>query len=387
MTRTANHLFAWPGVSTRPVRIWVLAPHIATNDENIDYYYDFSQSIDEYTRVFESLQLDWKWQPVTMNDFKDHIQLIENEKNNGSHFPLVLNLCDGDEINDTPGVSVIEELQKRQLIYTGADEAFYRITTSKIPMKEAFDAHCVDTPKWKLVDKNTDAVALFQEVGSPLIIKPAISGGSMGVGVKNVVEDKDALLRLMESMEEGYRGWNLLADGLIAEAFINGPEYTVLICGDHTQPDNIRVYDPVERVFHSSLPDKEKFLSFERLWEIYETESAMPGNDNFYEYRQIGKDIAEEIKQLTKAAFLATNGVGYARADIRGDKNNGKLYMLEINAQCGISEDENFTSIGAILRYGQVGFHQLVFDILQEAMQKHHSLVLAEQQRTLSSQS
>ena len=30
--------------------------------------------------------------------------------------------------------------------------------------------------------------------------------------------------------------------------------------------------------------------------------------------------------------------------------------MLEVNAQCGLSEDEDYTSIGAILRYSDNNF-------------------------------
>jgi D-alanine-D-alanine ligase len=288
-------------------------------------------------------------------------------------------------VNGSPGVSVIAALEKSELIYTGADDAFYRITTSKIPMKEAFDLHGVATASWQIMKESNNYDYLFDTIGSPLIVKPAVSGGSMGVGIKNVVEDDNQVRELIQSLQIGYRGWNLLADGLVAEAFINGPEYTSLVTGHYLDPDNIRVYEPVERVFHSSLPEKEQFLSFERLWEIYENESAMPDNENFYEYRQVNGGVAAEIKRLTKAAFIATRGVGYARADIRGDKNNGQLYMLEINAQCGISEDENFTSIGAILRFGQIGFHQLILEIIQEALNRHQHLLLAEQQRIFTS--
>lgn len=385
MTISVKHNLPWSVITDRPVKVWVLAPLVATNDEHIDYYYDFSQSIEEYTRVFETLQLDWKWQPVTINNFTEQIHLIEEEKNKGSFFPLVLNLCDGDEVNGSPGVSVIAALEKSGLIYTGADDAFYRITTSKIPMKEAFDLHGVATAAWQIMKESNNYDCLFATIGAPLIIKPAVSGGSMGVGIKNVVDNDKQVADLIESLQTGYRGWNLLADGLVAEAFINGPEYTSLVTGHYLDPDNIRVYEPVERVFHSSLPEKEQFLSFERLWEIYENESAMPDNENFYEYQQVNGGVAAEIKRLTKAAFIATRGVGYARADIRGDKNNGQLYMLEINAQCGISEDENFTSIGAILRFGQIGFHQLILEIIQEALNRHQHLLLAEQQRIFTS--
>jgi hypothetical protein len=39
------------------------------NDANIDYYYDFSQSIEEYTKTFAELDLPWHWQPVTVDDY------------------------------------------------------------------------------------------------------------------------------------------------------------------------------------------------------------------------------------------------------------------------------------------------------------------------------
>ena len=38
------------------------------------------------------------------------------------------------------------------------------------------------------------AIKLFQKLNSPIIVKPAVSGGSLGVGVKNVVETETELL-------------------------------------------------------------------------------------------------------------------------------------------------------------------------------------------------
>ncbi len=50
----------------KPYIIWVLAPHLESEDPNLKYYYDFTQSIAEYTRVFKELNAEWKWQPVTV---------------------------------------------------------------------------------------------------------------------------------------------------------------------------------------------------------------------------------------------------------------------------------------------------------------------------------
>jgi D-alanine-D-alanine ligase len=357
--------------SALPVKVWVLAPHIESQDDNIDYYYDFSQSIAEYTKVFNELKLNWHWQPVTMNNFRSIIDQIESEKDSNSFFPIVLNLCDGDEINGTPGISVVRLLEEKDLVYTGADEHFYAITTSKIPMKKAFDDKHVANAAWMIV--NADTIAddtLFKRLGYPVIVKPAVSGGSMGVGIRNVVENKAELENLLDSLNKGYHGWNLNGDGMIAEQFINGREFTTFIIGSADRPEQAIVYKPVERVFHPSLPDKEKFLSFDRLWEIYEEESAMPGEDNFYEYQLPEAALIEPIKQLSWDAFCATGGKGYTRVDLRLDNATGKLYVLEVNAQCGISEDENFTSIGAILRLSGNSFTAAVGHIIEDAIRR-----------------
>lgn len=353
------------------LKIWVLAPSLVTNDPNIDYYYDFSQSIEEYTRVFESLNIQWQWQPVTMEDYSAIITNILDEKQSETFFPIVLNLCDGDEINGTPGISVVQLLESSGLIYTGADEYFYQITTSKIPMKKAFDEAGVSTAAWRSMLRPEDATqSVFTSLGSPLIVKPAVSGGSMGVGIRNVVSTEAELKEQVLQMFKGYRGWNLAADGMIAEQFIQGPEFTTMIVGSWYDPHHCMVYDAVERVFHSSLPEKEKFLSFDRLWEIYEEETPMPSDEHFYEYRKAADSLQESIRSMSLAAFLAVKGTGYTRVDIRQDANTGKLFVLEVNAQCGLSEDEDYTSIGAILKVNNESFTTLIQTILSEAVQR-----------------
>ncbi len=357
------------GIPTRKLKVWVLAPSIQSADDNIDYYYDFSQSIDEYKKVFEALKINWLWQPVSMMTYRQVIENINIEKEKGKLIPVVLNLCDGDEINGTPGISVVKLLEEKDIIFTGADEYFYNITTSKIPMKIAFDEAGVANAAWEsITDDTCNAEDVFEKLGVPVIIKPAVSGGSMGVGIKNVIENKTDLDRLLKEMFAGYRGWNLTSDGIVAEKFINGPEYTTLISGSWNDPEHAVIYTPVERVFHASLPDNEKFLSFDRLWEIYEEEPAMPGEENFYEYQLPHADLIESIKKLSWEAYCATKGKGYTRVDLRMDAATGKLYVLEVNAQCGISEDENYTSIGAILRFAGKSFSELVMEILNDAV-------------------
>jgi D-alanine-D-alanine ligase len=350
--------------------VWVLAPQLETEDPNLAYYYDFSQSIQEYTRVFSELNLEWKWQPVTLSSFNKIIEDLAQSPQNKT--PLVLNLCDGDEINGAPGVSVIDALEAAGLTYTGADRHFYTITTSKIPMKKVFDKAEVANAPWLVITGKPGSIkGICERVGTPLIIKPAVSGGSMGVSVRNVVNNEEELKQRVNELTSGYRGWNLQADGIFVEQFIAGPEYTTFITGSYDDPENCRVYTPVERKFHASLPEQERFLSFDRLWEIYEDETPMPANENFYEYAAAPLALQEEIKQLSLEAYRALKGKGYTRVDIRQDANSGKLYVLEANAQCGLSEDEDYTSIGAILKASEVTFTEVVVEILNDAIYRN----------------
>ncbi|MDE3247813.1 MAG: hypothetical protein KGO82_04080 [Bacteroidota bacterium] len=346
-------------------KVWVLAPYLQTGDANVDYYYDFSQSIQEYTKTFRELNMEWVWQPVTMQNYRDVIDMIEMDE----QASLILNLCDGDEINGTPGISVLRYLHQKKMIYTGASERFYDVTTSKIIMKRAFDEAGIATPAWREIPENDPRLdRIFDDLGKPIIVKPAVSGGSMGVGIKSVVSDIPSLQQQLKVLFDGYRGWSLTAGGVIAEEYINGPEFTTFIVGDADKRNKAIIYPPVERVFHPALPDNERFLSFDRLWETYDEETPLPNNEPFYTYHRPQEELVKSITQLSWDAYVAVAGKGYGRIDLRMDKNSGRLVVLEVNAQCGISEDEDYTSIGAILRLSNTGFSQMVAAILENAI-------------------
>jgi D-alanine-D-alanine ligase len=57
------------------------------------------------------------------------------------------------------------------------------------------------------------------------------------------------------------------------------------------------------------------------------------------------------------------------------DSTTQKLYVLEVNAQCGLSEDENYTSIGAILRVSGKSFTQLIVEIMNDAFARKDVLI------------
>jgi D-alanine-D-alanine ligase len=277
-------------------------------------------------------------------------------------------------VNGTPGISVVRYLEFKGLIYTGARENYYHLTTSKITMKQAFDEAGIPNSPWiAITSADQDLTGTCEKLGSPVIIKPAVSGGSMGLGVKNVVNTDEELREVVKELYNGYHGWDFTFGGLVVEKFIAGPEFTTFIVGNYDRPSERVIYQPVERVFNQKLPEHEKFLSFDRLWETYEAEKPVGENEegayeDFYNYFLPPAAFDEAVRKLSWDAFCAVEGTGYTRADIRLDNQTGKLYVLEVNAQCGLSEDENYTSIGAIIRLGKHSFSEMLRAIMENAL-------------------
>jgi D-alanine-D-alanine ligase len=320
---------------------------------------------------FESLSIDWIWQPVTFDNLEEVVRNIStlNKQRN----VVVLNYCDGDEINGYPGISVVKLLESNKIVFTGADSNFYDITTSKIVMKQAFVAAGVSTaPYAVLSDFDRDIPGLCDRLGTPLIVKPAISAASYGISLKSVVHNDEQLRVQVERLLEGQHGWQFGTDGIFVEKFINGQEFTVLIIGTPDYPETIKIYPPTERAFDSSLPEEEKFLSYEKSWEIYEEEAPPPNGEHFYHYQIADSTLHKEICELSWHAYCAVGGTGYARVDLRMDKATQKLFVLEVNSNCGIAaaEDE-LSSVGNMLKLCGIPFEKLISEILTEAIIRH----------------
>ncbi len=354
--------------------VTVLVPFIESDDPNLAYYSDYSQSHEEFTRAFAALGIPWHWQLVTLQDFREVLDaLVANDDR--AH--VVFNLCDGDEDNGVPGISVVRHLDELGVVYTGADAAFYDITTSKIEMKRCFADADVPTAPWADITDRAATIGVFDRCGTPLIIKPAVSAGSMGITIDSVVHTEEALRAQLDVLHEGYRGWGLTGGGVLAEQFIAGREFTTFMIGSADDPASRIVYPAVERVFNRTLPPTQQFLSFDRLWEIYERETPLDNNAYLWEYAPAPTELLERLSDVSWAAYASVGGRGYGRVDLRMDTQTGELFVLEVNAQCALSEDEDYTSIGAILRYAQVPFHTALQRIIAEAHRTHAALRIA----------
>ena len=141
---------------------------------------------------------------------------------------------------------------------------------------------------------------------------------------------------------------------------------------DQRCAQGVRAYPAVERIFHSALPPHERFLSYNRYWSYYQEEARLPDTEPFYRYALAAPQLQGPLADLAVRAFLALSGTRYARVDIRMEARTSVLYVLEVNANCGLSSDHE-TSVGQILRLAKVPIYQLIASILEDALVRFQS--------------
>lgn len=349
-------------------RVLVFAPYRMTRKGPESVSYGTAEFKTEVAGWMKSLGVRHTWVEVTPPTCAEEIVRAQDE---ASRRPLVVfNLCDGIDIDGYPGVKTVRALERSGLAFTGADAAFYELTTPKTLMKARFLARGVATSPFVVIKSPArDGARAGRELGYPLIVKPDVSASSFGISIKSVVQDEAACIAQARAAVSGERDPDNYYEGVFAERFIPGREFTALCVADRSAAKGVYVYPPVERVFHAALPPNERLLSYDRYWERYEIEAALPGRAPIYRYDRAPKKWTRALVKLARDAYLSLDGVGYGRVDIRLDERTGDLLVLEANCNCGLSTDGE-TSVSWILQLSGETMPVLLNRIFNDAVSR-----------------
>ncbi|MBS1188832.1 MAG: hypothetical protein H6R10_624 [Rhodocyclaceae bacterium] len=345
--------------------VWAFVPLGADGWQVPEDSYDSAQYKAELALAFQRLGLPWIWQPVRHGTVDQTVaQALESSRR---HEVVVFNFCDGtDDPSDTPGLSVVHALERAGLRFTGADSGFYRISTSKVLMKSLLQEAGVATAPFAVVPNSGPVDGIGDGLAWPLFCKPDVSAGSYGISLRSVVHSSEELHACREGLKTGPFAQLFAESTFLAEQFIDGPEFTVFVGGHWDRPETIWSLVPAQRVFHGSIPPGERFLSFDRYLEIYEEESPPPGGEKFFWYERCPPEVEAALCDLATRAYRAVRGRSYGRVDIRQDARTGRFYVLEVNANCGLSGSEG-SSMGNILRLAGLDFAGLMGRIIEDA--------------------
>ncbi len=209
-------------------------------------------------------------------------------------------------------------LERLKKAFTGACSRFYDPTRED--MKRVCHYWNIPTPKYFFAYsvEELETVIKTNDLKFPLFVKHYHGYNSVGITSKSKVHTKEELLQQGKEMLDNF-------GGTLIEEFIDGREFSVLICSNPENPQNPITFLPVECVFQSV-----NFKTFDYKWKGAKN-PWLPVKDPI---------LQEKLKGITKELFLALGGDGYARTDIRMDKD-GNLFFLEINPNCSVFYPDN----------------------------------------------
>lgn len=325
--------------------------------------YDYPEFRAEIPSWFEPLEHTWTWHPITVNGPPGTRVADVLASYHGRTDVVVFNLCDGTDEDGVPGVSTLRGIRSSALPWTGGDERFYSLSTYKTHMKWVWDVNHILTAPWMFLGP---WVSVFDE-SIPMLIKPDVSAASLGITLQSRVVGNEALTRQLENNKKRwpcrFNGW-FAEDVWFAEAFIDGPEYTVFVIDGPNGPEALI---PAERVFSPLLPPEERYLTRERYTEVYIEETPPPPGHEYCRIAKAPESAIKSIQDLAVSAYQAVCGRGYARVDIRQDAKTGKYFVLEVNSNCGLSFAAG-SYTGEILRLSASGMHEVTDRIIKAAL-------------------
>ena len=141
----------------------------------------------------------------------------------------------------------------------------------------------------------------------PYVVKPVNEGSSVGV---RIVEEGD------NSPPLGMTAKWEFADRIMVERYIAGRELTVSVMGDRA-------------LAVTELQPKQGFYDYEAKYTEGKTDHVIPA--------KIPKAVYDEAMASALKAHRALACRGVTRADFRYDDDAGRLYLLEINTQPGMT--------------------------------------------------
>jgi len=217
--------------------------------------------------------------------------------------------------------------------YTGSGVMASAIAMDKVRSKHLFDAVGIPTPEYAVIRHHADAVLAVEQLGYPLILKPAAEGSSVGMSKVFAAEDLDEAV----SLALKYSGIAL------AERCIVGTESTVAVLQGIALP-SIRIETP--RVFYD----------YRAKYESDRTRYFCPGTD----------DVALEKRyaDLAVAAFNELGCSGWGRVDfMTGD--DGAPMVLEVNTVPGMT---SHSLVPMAAKQAGIDFAELCWRILETSV-------------------
>lgn len=223
------------------------------------------------------------------------------------------------------------------IAYTGSGVMASSIAIDKVMTKRIWRSEGLPTPAWAQVQSAAATRQAFAELGTPMIVKPAREGSTIGLTKVTSLDQCDAAYQLAAQHDAS----------VLCEQFISGDEVTIAVLGTGTAARAL----PVIRIV---APDGN--YDYQNKYFTDTTQYLVP----------CGLPEGEEahIQALVLKAYQLLGCRGWARADVMIDVHTRKPYLLEINTSPGMT---SHSLVPMSAKAAGLSYPALCLEVLQHA--------------------
>ncbi|HZR10511.1 MAG TPA: ATP-grasp domain-containing protein, partial [Myxococcales bacterium] len=228
---------------------------------------------------------------------------------------LVFNLTESYAGDDTMEMNVAAYLDLIGLPYTGAGPHASFLAQDKATAKKMFAFHGIRTPYFATAYRGN--IDHAHDVKFPLIVKPQLEDGSIGIDAAAVVNGVKELMERVQYVQNEFDSPALI------EEYIEGREMYVGVLGNEKP-----VALPVVELDLSKLPEgMPKIAGREVKWdkgtEAYDLTRSAAAKD-------LDEDVARRLQSIALQVCSALRLRDYGRVDMRLTPE-GQIYVIEAN--------------------------------------------------------
>jgi len=278
--------------------------------------------------LFE-LEIDAVGIDITTDNEQENMELLK--KNNLNLVFIALHGRFGED------GAIQEILEKMNLPYTASGVSASRLAMDKIGALKIFKEGGLNIPKYNFLEKiiYSKNKVYQNNLGLPLVIKPANHGSSIGLSLVEIDEQIASAIALAFQFDER----------IIIEQYIFGREFTVGVLGEEVLP-------VIEII------PKSKFFDFAAKYQSGLTEYIIPA--------RLDEDVVRKVQAAALTAHKLLGCRGCSRTDIMLSKE-GLPYILEVNTIPGMTATSLLPKAAKAIG---IDFKQLCFKLLELAYEK-----------------
>ena len=221
--------------------------------------------------------------------------------------------------------------------YTGSGVMASSIAIDKVMTKRIWRAENLPTPAWQQVDSALATAQAFTDLGSPMIVKPAREGSTIGL-TKVTGADQCAAAYELAALHD---------TEVLCEQFISGDEVTIAVLGTDHSARTL----PVIRIVAT-----EGNYDYQAKYFTNTTQYLVPCG------LPEGEEVA--IAQLALQAYRTLGCRGWGRADVMVDARTRRPYLLEINTSPGMT---SHSLVPMAARAAGISYPELCLELIRHA--------------------